>query len=485
MPSADPHTAFTALGLSPALLRNLASLGYTDMTPVQAQSLPLILAGKDVIGQAKTGSGKTAAFALGMLDSLDRTTFDVQGLVLCPTRELADQVATALRELARTLANVKVLTLTGGVPFGPQAGSLEHGAHIVVGTPGRVDDHLRKGTLDLSHVRTLVLDEADRMLDMGFREQLDTLIAATPAQRQTLMFSATFSPDIKQMAKQHMRRPERVTVATSHDNRSIEQHFYALADDDQRFDALRRVLLQYQPASTVVFCSTKQDTQALAAALRQHAFSALAIHGDLEQNDRDRTLVRFANRSVAVLVATDVAARGLDIEQLDAVVNYHMAGDPEVHVHRVGRTGRAGNTGRAFTLYTVAERYKADRLADYLGTAIDAEDLPPESLLTGSPAQASMVTLQIDGGKKRKIRPGDILGALTGAGGIAGAQVGKINVFADVAYVAVAREAREAALTKLRDGTLKGRSIRVRELQGQPDNSRRLARRQARRQPYN
>ena len=316
--SAAPHTSFADLSLSPELLGNQASLGYTEMTPIQAQSLPLLLAGEDVIGQAKTGSGKTAAFGLGLLAKLDRKAFRVQGLVLCPTRELADQVANALRDLARAIPNIKVLTLCGGTPFGPQAGSLEHGAHLVVGTPGRVDDHLRKGTLKLDVVTTLVLDEADRMLDMGFQEQLEAIVAATPATRQTVMFSATFSVDIKAVAKQHMRTPQRVTVADTHDNLTIEQHFYEVADDAQRFNALRLALLQYQPESTVVFCNTKKDVQELAASLRQHDISALAIHGDLEQKDRDRTLVRFANKSTSVLVATDVAARGLDIESLDA-----------------------------------------------------------------------------------------------------------------------------------------------------------------------
>ncbi|MGI9291362.1 MAG: ATP-dependent RNA helicase DbpA [Gammaproteobacteria bacterium] len=475
--SASSPAAFADLPLSPELLRNLVSLGYTEMTPIQAQSLPLLLAGKDVIGQAKTGSGKTAAFGLGLLARLDRKAFRVQGLVLCPTRELADQVANALRDLARTIPNIKVLTLCGGAPFGPQAGSLEHGAHLVVGTPGRVDDHLRKGTLKLEAVTTLVLDEADRMLDMGFQEQLDAIVAATPAARQTLMFSATFSTDIKAVAKQHMRNPERVTVADTHDNVTIEQHFYEVADDDQRFNALRLALLQYQPESTVVFCNTKKETQELASSLRQHYISALAIHGDLEQNDRDRTLVRFANKSTSVLVATDVAARGLDIESLDAVVNYHLAGDTEVHVHRVGRTGRAGSTGKAFTLFTRSERYKVERLEEYLQVDIQAEALPPRELLEEEPPRPVMVTLQIDGGKKQKLRPGDILGALTAKGGIAGKQVGKINIFDQQAFVAIDINAVNSALKTLGQGKLKGRSFKARRVEGQPENSRRLARR--------
>lgn len=477
MSAPDHQASFATLKLDPELQRNLESLGYAEMTPIQAQSLPLILAGKDVIGQAKTGSGKTAAFGLGLLASLAQKEFKVQGLVLCPTRELADQVANAIRELARTLANIKVLTLTGGVPFGPQVGSLEHGAHIVVGTPGRVDDHLRKGTMQLVNVKTLVLDEADRMLEMGFQKELDAIVAATPKQRQTLMFSATFQSEIQAVAGRIMRSPERVSATETHDSTTIAQTFYRANDADKRLTALRLLLLKHKPKSTVVFCNTKKDTQEVAEALRGFGFSALAIHGDLEQNDRDRTLVRFSNNSVTVLVATDVAARGLDIDSLDAVVNYQLAGEDEVHVHRIGRTGRAGSTGMAFTLYADKERYKIDRLEALLGITIDATDLPSMSLLETTPPKPTMVTLQIDGGKKQKIRPGDILGALTGEHGIAGKQVGKINIFANTAYVAVSIDVASAALKKLGQGKLKGRSFKARRVDGQPENSRRIARR--------
>lgn len=479
-------TAFSSLSLAPELQRNLASLGYTEMTPIQAQSLPLLLAGKDVIGQAMTGSGKTAAFGLGLLAQLDRKNFKVQGLVLCPTRELADQVANSIRDLARTLANIKVLTLTGGTPFGPQAGSLEHGTHIVVGTPGRVDDHLRKGTLKLAEVRTLVLDEADRMLEMGFQKELDAIVAACPPERQTLMFSATFQDEVAAVAARIMRDPQRVTALAQHDAGTIEQHFYIANNDEQRLTALRLLLLEHSPQATVVFCNTKKDTQAVASALREHGFSALAIHGDLEQNDRDRTLVRFANQSVTVLVATDVAARGLDIAALDAVVNYNLAVDAEVHVHRIGRTGRAGGSGLAFTLYAESERYKIERLEQDLGMAISPEPLPAKTLLAETSAKPAWVTLQIDGGKKQKLRPGDILGALTakdgkdGKGGIDGKQVGKINIFAQQAYVAVDINAASAALKILGQGRMKGRSFKARRIDGQPENSRRLARRRGR-----
>ena len=325
-----------------------------------------------------------------------------------------------------------------------------------------------------------MLDEADRMLDMGFQEELNAIVAAIPAERQTLLFSATFSPEIKLISRQMMRTPERVTAPDTHSSATIEQHFYCVPDEADRFKVVRLVLLQHQPESTVVFCNTKKDTSDVAEALRSCGFSALALHGDLEQSDRDRTLVRFANKSTAVLVATDVAARGLDIEALDAVINYQLASDTEVHTHRIGRTGRAGSTGMAFTIYTEAERYKADRLEQYLNMTITAEPLPDADLLNIEPKEPAMATLQLDTGKKQKIRPGDVLGALTGENGIAGTQVGKINVFDTTTYVAVSTSAVSAALLKLKTDKLKGRTVKARKVEGQPTNSRRIARRRGR-----
>ena len=457
-------SAFSNLKLDPALLTNLASLGYHAMTPIQAQSLPRILEGADLIAQAKTGSGKTAAFGLGLLEKLDVKQFHVQSLVLCPTRELADQVAKELRRLARAIHNIKVLSLCGGLPFGPQRVSLEHGAHIVIGTPGRIEEHLRKGTLRLGNLSTFVLDEADRMLDMGFQQVLDAIIAFIPARRQTLLFSATYPDQIQAMSKRIMTHPVMVQVASTHDNSIIRQHFYKLDNNKQRMTALRLLLLKYRPESTLVFCSTRRETQEVADELRNFGFNALALHGDLEQRIRDQTLVRFANKSASILVATDVAARGLDIEALDAVINYHLARESEVHIHRIGRTGRAGSKGMACTLYSATEAYKVARLEEYLEQSIDPEPLPPFSLLEKPTYRPPMTSLQIDGGKKQKVRPGDILGALTGKNGIAGKQVGKIHIFDNHAYVAVSRDAARPALRKLSEGKLKGRSFRVRRL---------------------
>ncbi|MDX8405073.1 MAG: ATP-dependent RNA helicase DbpA [Mariprofundus sp.] len=454
-------TAFSTLPLHADLLSNLSSLGYSAMTPIQQQSLPDILAGKDVIAQGQTGSGKTAAFGLGLLAKLDIKHIGVQALVLCPTRELADQVAKEIRKLARTLANIKVLTLCGGMPFGPQIGSLEHGAHIIVGTPGRIEDHLSRGTLKLNRVNTLVLDEADRMLEMGFQNVLDTIIGQIPAKRQTLLFSATFPEQIKTISRRIMHKPAIVEVASTHDDSSIEQHFYKVDNDEQRMTALRLLLLQHKPESALVFCNTKKETESVAEALIWHGFSALALNGDLEQRDRDQTMVRFANKSISVLVATDVAARGLDIDSLDAVINYHIAHEPETHLHRIGRTGRAGSKGVACSLYR-ENPYRMTMLGDYLGREIVGEPLPPAELLKEKACKPVMTTLQIGGGKKQKLRPGDILGALTGEQGVSGSDVGKIHIKDNWSYVSIKRPAVKLAIRKLSDGKLKGRSFRVR-----------------------
>ncbi len=434
------------------------------MTEIQAKSLPAILAGQDVIAQGKTGSGKTAAFGLGLLNKLQVKKFRIQTLVLCPTRELADQVAKEIRKLARAVHNIKVLTLCGGTPFGPQVGSLEHGAHIIVGTPGRIEDHLGRGTLSLDHVDTLVLDEADRMLDMGFQAALDNIIDKIPQQRQTLLFSATFPDQIQKIANKYLQTPAVIKVESNHENSTISQHFYQVENDEDRLLAIRLLLLTHKPESSVIFCNTKIETQNVANKLAAYGFGVVALHGDLEQKDRDQTLVRFANKSASILVATDVAARGLDIEALDAVFNYNLAHDTEVHIHRIGRTGRAGSTGYAFTLFSNKDRYKIGLLEDYLERTIEGEELPSNEVLEHSVFTAKMATIQIDGGKKQKVRPGDIVGALTSENGITFEQVGKIQLGPNWAYVAVDKMVARKALNKLTHGKLKGRTFRVREL---------------------
>ncbi|AEH32209.1 ATP-dependent RNA helicase DbpA [Vibrio anguillarum] len=458
------NLSFSTVNLQPELLSNLDTLGYTKMTPIQALSLPTILAGKDVIGQGKTGSGKTAAFGLGVLSNLNVKRFRVQALVLCPTRELADQVATDIRTLGRAIHNIKVLTLCGGMPMGPQIGSLEHGAHILVGTPGRILDHLDKGRIDLSELNTLVLDEADRMLEMGFQEALDAIINETPTSRQTLLFSATFPNQIKQIAQRIMREPEMVKVESTHDTSSIQQYFYKVEGTEARDRALELLLLHHQPESAVVFCNTKKEVQSVAEDLHHKGFSVVELHGDLEQRDRDQALVQFANKSISILVATDVAARGLDVDNLDAVFNFELSRDPEVHVHRIGRTGRAGSKGLAFSFFSDSEMHRVAMINEYMDMPIEPAKLPDASALNNAPYQANMVTIQIDGGKKQKVRPGDILGALTSNDGIDGQYVGKINMLPMRSYVAVHKSVAKKALKKMESGKMKGRQFRARLL---------------------
>ena len=455
-------TAFSSLPLTADMLDNLESLGYQQMTPIQAQSLPLILDGKDIIAQAKTGSGKTAAFAIGLLARLEVKRFAIQALVLCPTRELADQVAKEIRRIARSSHNVKVLTLCGGVSIGPQIGSLEHGAHIIVGTPGRILDHLRKGSLKLDQVQQLVLDEADRMLDMGFAEAVDTVLAACNIQRQTLLFSATYPEEIQKISARYQQQPEKVSVESVHSDMQIVQHFYELRESDSKTRAVQQLLAEFQPQSAIIFCNTKQQCHELSVSLRDQGVSALALHGDLEQKERDQVLVRFANKSCALLVATDVAARGIDIKDLDAVINLELAHDAEVHIHRIGRTGRAGETGLALTLVAPKELGRVNRLEDFLQSTIALEPLPQSAKVYA--VNPDMATLCIDGGKKDKLRPGDILGALTKDAGLSGTDIGKIDIFDFVSYVAVKQSIAQKALQHLQNGKLKGRKFRARRI---------------------
>lgn len=454
-------TQFSSLDLSKAQLNNLESLDYKRMTPVQAASLPEVLLGKDLIVQAKTGSGKTAAFGLGLLDKINPKFFGTQAMVLCPTRELADQVAKELRTLARCISNIKLITLCGGTPLRPQADSLEHGSHIVVGTPGRIQDHLSRETLDLSSLDTLVLDEADRMLDMGFYDEIMHIVRNAPKDRQTLLFSATYPDTIKKMCRSIQRDAIEIKIDAEHQADVISQLFYE-TNNYQRKDTLLAMLEHYQPQNTVVFCHTKIQCNEIAQFLRERNIDALELHGDLEQRDRDQVFVRFSNNSCSVLVATDVAARGLDIKSLAAVINYELPHDPEIYVHRIGRTGRAGEKGLALSLYTEMEVPRIINIEDY--TEVDSKYGDVEALTRQNDFSltAPMTTLQLDSGKKNKIRPGDLLGALTKDAGLVGNKIGKINIYDLFSYIAVESDIAEKALTHFRHGKVKGRKVKAR-----------------------
>ncbi|WP_126437250.1 ATP-dependent RNA helicase DbpA [Providencia rustigianii] len=455
-------TSFAELNALPLeQLSNLNELGFLTMTPIQEAALPAILAGQDVRAQAKTGSGKTAAFGLGLLQHIDAKNFNTQSLVLCPTRELADQVANELRRLARYIPNLKILTLCGGVPFSVQRDSLAHAAHVIVATPGRLLDHLHKETVNLDHLQTLVLDEADRMLDMGFSDEIDAIISFAPHQRQTLLFSATWPESIADISQRIQNNPQTIEINSVNELPDVEQQFYEVARHD-KIELLQKLLSRDQPASCVIFCNTKKDCQAVFDALNDSKQSVLVLHGDMEQRDRDQTLVRFANGSSRVLVATDVASRGLDIKALEMVINFELSWDPEVHVHRIGRTARAGQSGLAISLCSPEEAQRANALEEMLNMKLNW--LPEPTGLRITPLEADMVTLCLDGGKKAKIRPGDILGALTGDVGLQGDDIGKITIHPIHAYVAIKKSVANQAWKHLQQGKIKGKSVRARLL---------------------
>ena len=464
--SAQPDVAsgaFSSLPLSPAALDNLQQLGYLQMTPIQAASLPLALLGKDLIAQASTGSGKTAAFGLPLVTVINPRWFAIQGLVLCPTRELADQVATEIRRLARAQDNFKVVTVYGGVPSRNQIASLENGAHVVVGTPGRVMDLMERGALDISQLKLLVLDEADRMLDMGFLADIETVVRQCPPERQTLLFSATYPDGIAKLAQRFMRKPEMIKVASQHGAQKIAQRWYEVEAGDKS-NAVGRLLAHFRPESTLVFCNTKQQCRTVVTALQAQGFSALALFGELEQRERDEVLVQFANRSASVLVATDVAARGLDIADLPAVINVDVTPDPEVHVHRIGRTGRGDAQGLVLNLVSMDEMGSVGRIEQMQGRASQFFPLSELTPAPGGDLVPPMCTIQIQGGRKEKIRAGDVMGAMCADFGYARDQIGKISVNEFSTYVAVDRAIASQACAKLNAGKVKGKSVKARLL---------------------
>ncbi len=444
---------FSQLPLTPEMVKTLDSLGYKETTAVQEQTLPHILEGKDVIAEAKTGSGKTAAFGIGLLSKLNVKKFRVQSLVLCPTRELADQVAKELRRIARFKHNIKILMLTGGESFGRQLGSLEHQAHIIVGTPGRVLKHLNKESLELSNLETLVFDEADRMLDMGFLEEVEAVMAFAPKERQTLLFSATYDDTINAISRKIQNNP--VSIKTTHEEvaNKIKEEFYATSNKE---DTFVKILSQFKPENVIVFTNTKVQAKELAENLQKRKIDALAIHGDLEQYERNDVLVQFANKSCPILVATDVAARGLDIKELSMVVNFDIPHGSETYTHRIGRTGRAGAEGIAITLYSSYERENADEYREDKREFLEDADLKGS---TNFELKPQYVTLVIEGGKKDKLRAGDLLGALTGDAGLAGSSIGKIDIYDRQAYVAIETKFIDDANKRLKNGKIKGKKF--------------------------
>lgn len=456
-------TLFSSLALPQPLLETLEHLGFAQMTPIQAQALPVILAGKDLIAQSRTGSGKTAAFGIGLLTPLNPAFFGCQALVLSPTRELAAQSATTLRTLARGLPNIKIITLCGGTPFGPQAASLEQGAHVIVGTPGRIKDHLDRGTLELSGLNCLVLDEADRMLDMGFYDSIAEIISQAPKRRQTLLFSATYPPSIDSLAGRFLQAPERVSIEEAEPQNPIAQRFYEVTPGE-RLQAVVRLLAAERPQPCIAFCHTRQQCQDLLKHLQANKISALTLHGDMEQRERDEVLALFANQSCSVLVATDVAARGIDVAGVAAVINVELSPDPALHTHRIGRSGRAGEPGLALSLVAPAEGGRASSIEVAQGTPLAWHDLTSLPATLEQPLVAPMRTVAVAGGRKDKVRPGDLLGALTGEAGLPADAIGKISITDYQALVAIRRDLAPVAQQRLEQGKIKGRRFKIRLL---------------------
>jgi len=447
------QTDFSSLSLSKEMLSNLKKMGYKSMTPIQSKTLPYILNKTDVIAQAKTGSGKTAAFGIGLLQNLDVKRFRIQSLVLCPTRELANQVAKELRDIAKFAHNIKILTLCGGSAFYPQVNSLKHNAHIVVGTPGRVLKHLDKESLNLQNMKTLVLDEADRMLDMGFIEEIQKILSYAPKERQTLLFSATYPDEIITLSNSIQKDAINIKTTDTESANKIAQYFYKV-ESLQKFQTLLDIFATFKPQNAIVFCNTKIGSDELAQKLQDKNIDALAIHGDLEQYERNDVLVQFSNKSCRVLIATDVAARGLDIKELSAVINYDIPHTKETYTHRIGRTARAGKEGLAFTLYTNNEEENIDQ---YKNDEVFFHDTTTLKRVNDFKMTPPYTTLVIEGGKKDKLSKGDLLGALTGDVGLEGKVIGQIDIYERQSYVAIENAFIDKAYKKLSKGKIKAK----------------------------
>ncbi len=450
---------FKSVGLSKSMLDNLKSLGYLEMTPIQEKGLPFILAGRDFIGQANTGSGKTAAFALGILNKLDLTIQLPQALVIVPTRELAEQVANEIRRLARFTSNIKVLTISGGMEERHNIKSLRQGVHIIVGTPGRIIKLLERGMIITSDLKVLVLDEADRLLEMGSIEEMNRIASFTPEDRQTMLFSATFPNGIRSLSESLQENAAQVTIDSQHQNSTIKQLFYKV--EGEKTDALSRLLGYYRPESCIIFCNSRENCNKVSGFLRTKKMDSLQMHSDLEQQERTLILVKFENRSCRFLVATDLASRGLDVKDVSTIINYDLPSDKELYVHRIGRTGRAGKKGLSLSLYTHKERAILRTISDYLKVDCTIKELSELKEFKSIVLRSSMSTIYISGGRKDNIRPGDILGVLTKGAGLKAEEVGKIHVLDVNSYVAIVHEKVEQAIKSLNEGKIKGKKFKV------------------------
>lgn len=458
------QTDFHAMPLLPELLAVVEELHFSKLTPIQAKSLPALLAGKDLIGKAETGSGKTVAFALPLLQRVPLAVREVSALVLCPTRELSAQVARELRRLGRRLPGLVVAKLTGGTNTAEQAALLKSGAHIVVGTPGRVLDQLRRRKLRVHRVSAVVLDEADRMLDMGFKPDIDKILRALPTPRQTVFFSATFPSSIDLLSREYQVTPISVGVESVTSCVPTIRQIAIRAEPSQKRAILCKVLERYPFESALVFANLKSSVADLETMLKRLGASVASLHGDLEQFDRDRVMAKFRNASTRVLVATDVAARGIDLDALDLVINFDLPSQAEAYVHRIGRTGRAGRTGLAVSLCEPRDQMNLEAIQQLIQERIAFETLASaaDPACSKLDRNASMATLRIAAGRREKLRPGDILGALTGeTARLAAEAIGKIEIHDRFSYVAIAADICIAVQNKLNEGRIKGKRFKV------------------------
>ncbi len=517
---------FDELELEAPIMRAIEEMGFEQASPIQAQAIPVVLSGKDIVGQAQTGTGKTAAFGIPLLQKIDVKNKHLQAIVLCPTRELAIQVSEEIRKLSKFMHGLKVLPIYGGQEISKQIRSLKAGTQVVIGTPGRVMDHMRRKTVKFDHVNMIVLDEADEMLNMGFREDIETILKEIPEERQTVLFSATMPKPIMDIAKTYQKNAEVIKVVKKELTvPNIEQYYYEVKPKNKG-EVLSRLLDMYDPKLSLVFCNTKRMVDELVEFLKGRGYFAEGLHGDMKQQQRDRVMNGFRNGRTDILVATDVAARGIDVDDVEAVFNYDVPQDDEYYVHRIGRTGRAGRTGRSFTFVVGKEVYKlkdiqrycktkiieqsipsindvantkAEKILDRIHTIIENEDLSKlidiveqkinkeeytsmdvaaaflrlsmgedseqveESYQdygdTG--AEAGMVRLFINIGKKQNTRPGDILGAIAGETGMPGKLIGSIDMYDKYTFVEVPREHAAEVINVMKNAKIKGKSINI------------------------
>ncbi|CCJ33401.1 DEAD/DEAH box helicase [Caloramator australicus] len=515
---------FEELNLSKEILKAIEELGYEEATPIQAKTIPIILQGKDIIGQAQTGTGKTAAFGIPTLERIDPSKKTIQALILCPTRELAIQVSEELKKLSKYKKAIGILPIYGGQSIERQIQSLKKGVNIIIGTPGRCIDHIERGTLKLEDIKLFILDEADEMLNMGFIEDIEFILDKTPKDKQTLLFSATMPDPILKLTKKYLKNPEHIKVVHKELTVPTIEQIYFEVKEAHKIEILSRLLDIYNPKLALVFCNTKKKVDEVVSSLQARGYLADALHGDMKQNQRDRVMAKFRSGTIDVLVATDVAARGIDVEDVEIVFNYDVPQDEEYYVHRIGRTGRAGREGKAFTFVSGKDIYKLRDIQRYTKTKIKLQKIPTlhdveesrtskiidrikesinegnlekysdiieriiddeytsldvaaallkivmsedkrydeiEDAFEGTGAEPGMVRLFVNVGKNHKISPRDIVGAIADKVKLPGDLIGRIDIFDKFSFVEVPTDYANEVLDIMKNNTIKGKKVNI------------------------